>query len=28
LFEEGGFSEVTIFEHPNCKTDMIIQATG
>ena len=26
LFKEAGFHEVTIFEHPNCKTDMIIQA--
>ncbi len=27
LFREAGFHEVTIFEHPACKTDMIIQAT-
>ena len=26
LFGENGFHEVTTFEHPNCKTDMIIQA--
>lgn len=26
LFREAGFHEVTIFEHPNCKTDLIIQA--
>jgi predicted SAM-dependent methyltransferase len=26
LFREAGFHEVTIYEHPNCKTDMIIQA--
>jgi len=26
LFREAGFHEVTIFEHPACKTDMIIQA--
>ena len=26
LFQEAGFSEVTIFEHPNCVTDMVIQA--
>lgn len=26
LFGEIGFYEVTIFEHPNCGTDMIIQA--
>lgn len=26
LFKEAGFHEVTIFEHPDCQTDMIIQA--
>ncbi|KKN87060.1 hypothetical protein LCGC14_0263300 [marine sediment metagenome] len=26
LFREAGFHEVTVFEHPNCKTDMIIQS--
>lgn len=26
LFQGAGFSEVQIFEHPNCVTDMIIQA--
>lgn len=26
LFQGAGFSEVQIFEHPNCQTDMIIQA--
>lgn len=26
LFREAGFHEVTVFEHPNCKTDLIIQA--
>ena len=26
LFREAGFHEVTIFEHPACNTDMIIQA--
>jgi len=26
LFREAGFHEVTIFEHPACKTDMIIEA--
>lgn len=26
LFREAGFHEVTIFEHPACKTDLIIQA--
>ncbi len=26
LFRGAGFSEVQIFEHPNCVTDMIIQA--
>lgn len=26
LFREAGFHEVTIFEHPACKSDMIIQA--
>jgi len=26
LFREAGFHDVTIFEHPNCKTDMIIEA--
>ena len=26
LFRDAGFHEVTLFEHPNCKTDMIIEA--
>ena len=26
LFREAGFHEVTIFEHPACKTDLIIEA--
>jgi len=26
LFRGAGFHEITIFEHPACKTDMIIQA--
>jgi len=26
LFKEAGFYEVTLFEHPNCKTDLIIEA--
>lgn len=26
LFREAGFHEITIFEHPHCKTNMIIQA--
>jgi ubiquinone/menaquinone biosynthesis C-methylase UbiE len=26
IFEECGFRDVIVFEHPNCKTDMIVQA--
>lgn len=26
LFSEAGFREVTIYEHPDCKTDMILEA--
>lgn len=26
LFREAGFHEIKIIEHPNCKTDMIIEA--
>lgn len=26
LFTEAGFTQVNIYEHPNCKTDLIIEA--
>ncbi|GAJ22594.1 unnamed protein product, partial [marine sediment metagenome] len=26
LFRDAGFHEVTLFEHPACKTDMILEA--